>query len=211
MARPRKFNREDVLAKAMETFWEKGFQATTLDDLVKATGLERPSLYNTFGNKRQLYLEAIDHYGLEEYSAIVKMLHRVTAEESALVAVRALFEIVVEKVEKHKDHRGCFLFNTSVEQAPHDPSVKTLIHKYSDLLRKALKNILQEDTSIGPYLNKEDTIALADHFTATLMGLYTFAKAGYKAKTLRNVARMALQPLTNPELLGSVNPSLEKD
>ncbi len=197
MARPRKFDKTDVLIKATEVFWEKGFQATTLDDLVKATGLEKPSLYNAFGNKRQLYLEAIEQYGVQEYGAIITMLHSTAKETSALVAIQALLETVIEKVEKHKDHRGCFLLTTSIEQAQSDLSVETLIHKHTNLLRKALKNILQQDPSVKPYLNKEDLIALADHFTATLMGLYTFAKAGYKAKTLRNVVRIALQALTN--------------
>ena len=96
MARPRKFDRETVLVKAMDVFWAKGYESTSMEDLVDAMGINRGSLYATFGDKRRLHLESLDYF--YEYE-INRMLAPLFQPGPKLSAIREVFEEAVEWTE----------------------------------------------------------------------------------------------------------------
>jgi TetR/AcrR family transcriptional repressor of nem operon len=183
MARPREFDRQEVLAKATVLFWEKGFAATTLDELDRATGLHRGSIYNAFGDKRRLYLDCLDYYGEREMAAAAALL----AGAPAPKAIRQLFDGLVNAVVKHGKRRGCLLCNASVDEAPYDRDVEARVLAHIGALRRAFSQSLSAHRR--PETSAERTVQrrLADHLTASYMGLWVLAKAGFPEQVLRNV------------------------
>ena len=183
MARPREFDRQEVLAKATVLFWEKGFAETTLDELDRATGLHRGSIYNAFGDKRQLYLDCLDFYGEREMVAAAALL----TGEPAAKAIRQLFGGLVTAVVKDGKRRGCLLCNASVDEAPYDPAVEARVLAHIGTLRRAFSQSL---SAYRPPRTSAERVALrrlADHLTASYMGLWVLAKAGFPEQVLRNV------------------------
>lgn len=125
VGRPRKFNQEESLESAMEIFWEKGYEATSLADLMEATGLHKGSIYQTFGDKHSLFVMALKHYN----NKLFRDLQQTTARaDNALDAVRlAMFQVIDISLSENECKRGCLAMNTLVEKAPHDPEIRQVL------------------------------------------------------------------------------------
>ena len=123
MGRPYEFDRAQTLSKAMEVFWEKGYKATSIDDLVDKMGIQRGSIYNTFGDKRALFLSAVEHYGDEVTSKTLKVLE---AKGSPTGNIKKFFNTIVSTPPGRRS-RGCLISNTVVELAPHDEEVARVV------------------------------------------------------------------------------------
>src|SRR5262249_22759309 len=111
MARPREFDPDEALARAMDAFWAKGYEGTSLADLVAATGLNKASLYAAFGDKRRLYLAAIERYEREGIDKTIARLRDAADPEAAIAAV---FDSVIAAVARG-DRRGCLVCNASID------------------------------------------------------------------------------------------------
>lgn len=110
MARQKEFNIEEKVEKAMMIFWEKGYHETSLADLTEATGLQKGSLYNTFGSKENLFLEALKHYGKMSQSRLQ------LGDKDPIEHLKAFFtRLVDEGSQKKKDSKGCLIMNTRLE------------------------------------------------------------------------------------------------
>src|SRR5712671_3105788 len=114
MARQKEFNREEALQKAMEVFWSRGYEAASIQDLVKHMGINRQSLYDTFGDKHALYLQALDRYSALEGRKLLLLLE---GDGSVKRALRRLFAGVVEGSLCAGERRGCFMGNAMSELA----------------------------------------------------------------------------------------------
>ncbi len=191
MARPRKFDETQVLQSAMELFWACGYAGTSLDALDKATGLNRGSVYNAFGDKRHLYLATIDHYGQAEFSGAAA---RLRGGGPASAAIPALFDSAVDAIDAAGAERhGCFVCNASTERAPVDPLVATKVTAWLDVLRTAFARSLAKQFGVG---NDEHVSALSNQLVATYMGLQVMAKAGCTMAQLRALAAGVRHMLT---------------
>jgi TetR/AcrR family transcriptional repressor of nem operon len=139
VGRPREFDEEAALEAAMDAFWAKGFEATSMADLCTCTGLHKGSLYQAFGDKHALFMRSLQHYADTEFkeSAAVAL-----QQETPLGSIRALVRTVCSHLDAGK---GCLMINSMVELAPHDPAVKKLlasegqkrIHVVTELLTRA--------------------------------------------------------------------------
>src|SRR5882724_7701878 len=112
MGRHKEFDREETLHKAMEVFWSRGFEAASIQQLVKHMGINRQSLYDTFGDKHALYLQALDRYHEVEGRKVFELLEQPGSVKKTL---RQLFESVVEKSLRDRELRGCFMGNAMSE------------------------------------------------------------------------------------------------
>lgn len=191
MARPRKFETDDILEKAMLTFWQKGYETTSTDDLEDATGLKRGSLYNAFTSKHGLYMAVLNHYSAVKMTEVVTL---VSAQETAYEAAKSLLNFVVEDSRKQDAIRGCLLCDAAVERAPRDPDVADCVRSSFELLRNALAATAHKNTN-GPATEKQK--AEAGRLVAIYMGLRLHAKIGYSPE---EIAAMAEQEIS---LLGT--------
>lgn len=191
MPRTKEFNREEALDRAMHVFWDKGYEATSLGELLEAMGIARQSLYDTFGDKHALFLEALERYQTRRAEHMHSCLE---SAPSIPRAFRELFEGLVDESEREK-RRGCMGVSATVELAPHDPELAKVIAARQRSLEALFFRALERARELGQIAPSKDTRALARFLVAALQGLRVAATADPTSPALRDMARIALQAL----------------
>ena len=191
MARPRKFDRDEALEQAMLVFWRKGYEATYLDDLTEAMGINRPSLYNAFGDKETLYMEALGRYR-ELHGG--KMLAALRGTSFVKAGFRRIFDdLVRESVEGCC--RGCMIVNSTVEGCILGAPVTEFVKETDAASKRAFASALSEAQQKGELSVDKDPEALAAYLYSAVQGLQVRAKAGDDRKSLEAVTDLALSVL----------------
>ena len=189
MARPKAFEPDHALDAAMGVFWAKGFEATSVADLVEATGVNRASLYGTFGDKDRLFLASLQRYCDQRVEAMIDRLER---PGLPLDNVRAVFEEIIDRVERKGDRRGCFLCNSAVELGPHDPAVRSIVEAHFRGIAAGFEDALMRAQVAGDLPVGMDAPGAALMLASQVNGLRVFAKAGFSADELRRIAETTL-------------------
>ena len=192
MARTKAFDPEIALSKAMEVFWQKGYTATSVHDLVTAMGINRGSLYDTFIDKRHLFLQAIAHYHDTVVTAAIAHLQ---APCAARAEIEQHFLDLATRASADRQQRGCLMTNTVVELAGQDAEVASLLKQSMLRVEEAFYRALMRAQAQGEISSDKDIWALAQYFTSSLQGLRVMAKAGADATTLQSLVRLILQAL----------------
>jgi AcrR family transcriptional regulator len=191
MARPREFDRDWALRQAMTVFWEHGYEATSTDDLLRVMGIGRQSMYDAFGDKRRLYLEALQLYETETGS---ELFARIASASSPFTALREHVLSVAEGTPLERS-RGCFYVNATTELASSDPDVGQLVRANSTRCVAAFEAILKEAKRRGEVDATVDERVAANFLLSTIRGLRVSAKAGVSPEDLRGIASLALSSL----------------
>ena len=155
VGRPREFDEEQVLAAAMDAFWRKGYEATSLADLTECTGLNKASLYRVFGDKHQLFMAALKNYADMEFRETTAV---VSESASPLTNLRAVVQKVCEDAGSEK---GCLMINSMVETAPHDPEVKQLLQEFGTHRLQAIRGMIAQAQAAGEIRPEFDPEKLA--------------------------------------------------
>lgn len=184
MARPREFDREAALQNAIGVFWSKGFAATSTDDLRKAMGIGRQSLYNAFGDKRQLYLEALSAYQRKSTS---EHIARLTAPESPLDGIRDLLAGLASEDAALRS-LGCMGVGSVCEFGATDPELVSMREKLAALLAARLVERIREGQAKGEIAESLDPEEAAALVQVTMTGLQVAARGGADPGELRAVA-----------------------
>jgi TetR/AcrR family transcriptional repressor of nem operon len=192
MPRPMTFDKTDALDKVLALFWDHGFEATSIRDMTKELGITATSLYNAFGDKRQLFLLALERY-LEERQAA--RLAKLDAEVSPRRAIELLFRGAIEPCISEEDRRGCFLANAALERAPHDPQVRAVVLKGFEQTEGFLARKLAEAEAAGEIAGMDKPGELARGLLAAFLGLRSLVRAGAPETTLRDALKGALSVL----------------
>lgn len=190
MARPREFDQDEAVEKAMHAFWAHGYEATSLDDLCDAMGIGRSSLYHSFGSKRELLFAALDKY--DEVNVKPYIQRALDRPGDVREAIGALFEIAIERIIDNGDRRGCFLGNCAAELATDDPeAAKRVAAGLARIETRIYRRLVaaQEDGEIAA---DKDVRALARFVTSSLQGLRIFGKAQANRAALKDIAKTAL-------------------
>jgi TetR/AcrR family transcriptional repressor of nem operon len=191
MARPKEFNPDAAVDQAMRVFWAKGYEATSLDDLCDATGLNRSSLYGTFESKRELYFKSLESYARNGTAHIAQRLDRHPVRQAFAMFIQGLIDDIVAGPGR----RGCFVGNCAAELARTDrqaadhvrESLRSIEAVFADALERARKrNELRADTDIA---------GLARFLTAGIQGLRLFGKANPDREALEDIAKWILRAL----------------
>jgi len=190
MARPRSFDCDVILDRAVETFREKGFDGTSIEDLEKATGLRRASLYGAFGDKRALYLAALKRY---QGTKGVRLLEELNAAKTGRAAIERLFTIAVE--EAVKDSSGCLLANAASERSAHDDRVARCVEDNRRRVEGALLAAVLRGRADGSVKERGEARASARFLFAATLGLRALARTGCGRGELKAVAGEALRTL----------------
>ena len=191
--RPKEFEREVALKGAMETFWKQGYEATSVSDLVEATGINRGSMYDTFGSKYDLYLEALREYAENSTDQLSQILN--SDRGSGLENLRSFFDYIEEKLYSGEVCLGCMVLNAAVELGPQNAEITSLVKKVSADQKKLISMALGsvEADQQGSYSSSNDQLA---EFTMNhLRGLIVSAKSGASRETVRNNIEFLFQIL----------------
>ncbi|NEP01029.1 MAG: TetR/AcrR family transcriptional regulator [Symploca sp. SIO2E9] len=192
MARHKEFDREDVLKKAMETFWCYGYKATSVQELVESMGINRGSLYDTFGGKSSLFQAALAQY---EEIVVKKTIAHLEAPGAAKVAIVNYFYNLIDHAVADAQRKGCLVTNSAVELCSHDPDTATRIVANLHRVENALKKALVRAQEKGEISSKHDLTALASFLTCTLQGLQVISKVNPDPEVLRKIAEIVLSVL----------------
>ena len=176
----------------MQVFWSKGYEATSLSDLIGAMKLSKSSFYDTFGSKHEVFLSAIEHYK-KPVSAQVSAVSSLDAPARKLI--ESLFERAVSRMTEEGGQRGCFLNNCAVEVALHDPAAAKLIGGGFGIMEDTFHALVERGQREGEIEPEKDARALARYLTSSLNGLMVVGKANPDSEALSDVARTALTVL----------------
>ena len=192
MARHKEFDRDEALHKAMEVFWSRGYEAASIQELVNHMGINRQSLYDTFGDKHALYLQALDRYREVEGRKLFESLERPGSVKKSL---RQLFEGVVEGALCQGQRRGCFMGNAMSELAGRckDTAARTCSNMAA--AEGAFYRALLRGKKEGELKGVRDPRAVARFLYSSLQGLVLMAKATQDRKTLEDVVKITLSVL----------------
>jgi TetR/AcrR family transcriptional repressor of nem operon len=174
MVRPRAFDEEQALQEAMELFWEKGYEATSLSDLTVKMGIQRPSLYAAFGDKKELFEAALRKYNKSHSSYVRARLQSVASVKEAF---RSLFEGIVAEGYEEGPNRGCFCINVMVELAPHDAKFEVLTREHQMYLAAIFQETVERGIRSGELRNDVNAKSLAQTLVISLIGLTVFLKS----------------------------------
>lgn len=192
MPRPREFDPESALESAMQVFWNKGFEATSLADLTEAMGISRSSLYDTFGSKQDLYLAALDHYNA---SVTQETVDTARAEGDARARIASIFADVIDRLTTDGDRRGCFLGNCVTEGAGFDAGAEAKVQGGFGMVEDALAELVARGKQDGSVTTAKETRAVARFLFASFHGLFVIGKANADPQMLREIADTALTVL----------------
>ncbi|MTE18085.1 TetR family transcriptional regulator [Streptomyces sp. TRM43335] len=192
MARTKEFDPDVVLQRAMDLFWERGYEATSMADLVEHLGIGRASLYGTFGSKHDLYLAAMRRYLRGSEAGFVTALAQ---PGPALPAVRAFVESWVTEALTDPNRRGCLVVNAAVELSPRDPEVARQVEVSWSVVETALVSSLLRAQAQGELAADKDPHEIAHFLLVVMQGVRVIARAAPEAERLRAAARLALAAL----------------
>lgn len=198
MGRHFEFNREKTLTKAMEVFWQKGYKATSIKDLIDHTGLKPGSIYNTFGDKHSLFIAAIEHYGEVVTTQTIKVLN---SPGSPVENIKKFFNEIINRSSDRKC-RGCLITNTVVELAPHDEETAKVVNSMLKKIERAFYECLKEAQELGEVSNESNIEALASYYSSSTHGLIVTGKSATSRKQMKNIVDVILSTLSSPTKQG---------
>ncbi len=193
MARPREFERQEVITRAMNVFWRKGFEATSIQDLVAATGLNRGSLYNAFGDKAGLFAAVMETYAAAAPSS--ELLRALEAGDPARSAIETFFATLVERGSTDKERRGCLIVNTASELVSRDHRVAQWMKTAARRQEETLTTLVERGQAAGEIAPWRDSKALGRFLFAAAQGLIVTGKVDPDPAVLEDIAAMALSLL----------------
>ncbi|PCH80946.1 MAG: hypothetical protein COB90_06695 [Hyphomicrobiales bacterium] len=192
VGRTPEFDREDVLDRALLLFWQKGFHATSIRDLVDVTGLGKASIYNAFGNKEQFFKTVLDRYAMQSEQA---QLQRLDAVTPASEAIRIYFEDLIRFSVTIGPRLGCLYTNTAVELAPRLEKMENYLKGQFEKTEERLATTIRrghDDGSIPTSVVPETT---ANILLNVAFGIRVQARLGSSEEKLRGIVEGSMAAL----------------
>jgi len=189
MARPRTFEETSALDAAMNCFWRRGYEATSVRDLAAAMGIGGTSLYNAFRDKRTLFVRALERY---MDGATRERIARLEQTLPPKQAVQRFIGDIIERSVNDPDRRGCFLINSALEVAPHDPELGDEIARRLSEIEGFFRRAIKAGQADGTIPRDRDARDLARLLLGVLLGIRVLARSKPERALLEGVARPAL-------------------
>lgn len=205
MPRRPEYQRSAVLRRATELFWRRGYGATSVADLVAATGLKPGSLYAAFGSKKGLFLEVLDRYNagfLADLDACV------SAAPSPVGAIRALLEAMADVSLGRNGRRGCLAVNALLEMAEHDADIAAALRAHNETLRARLQAVLERAAADGELGAGQDPRQLASFVINNLWGMRVLCKSAPDRQSLQAIVEGVMSAIAAPASGGQLDGEL---
>ncbi|WP_341319014.1 TetR/AcrR family transcriptional regulator [Paraburkholderia sp. IMGN_8] len=190
--RPREFDTDTVLASASQVFWNHGYHATSIDDLCKATGLLRGSLYGVFGDKHGIMLAALDHYA---EGSVARLAERLNAPVAPEVALRHALMHYARVASALTGERSCFITNTTLEMQPGDEELRTRVAAIQRRMATLLAAAVIRGQASGAFDSTLDEKAVGDFLLCVIQGLRVLGRVAHGEDALTNIVNVAMRAL----------------
>lgn len=185
MPRQPEFDPATALDAAMTQFWQYGYFDTSVDDLVKATGVSRYGLYGTFGGKRELFLKALDNY---RDVLVTYQLRGLEAEDAGWAEIEAYFDGLLELAKTPRGQAGCFMCNSATELAPHEAEVEAKVGAHLGRLQRAFRKALENAKGRGD-LNELDVDMYADVLVGVTQSMFVLSRTPKNLSIIQNLVK----------------------
>lgn len=187
MARSKEFDEEVVLDKAVKLFACKGFNATSAQEVVDALGISRSSLYDTFGDKRTLFLRALEKYRFESDT---KFINHLDSTENPRDTLQQFLDNTVSNIIADTTCKGCFMLNSSIELSSHDAEVNKIVSQNRKNLEDAFFRLIKKGQELGQFTHKHSALSLARYLYSAIIGMQSLGKSDTDKTGLHDVARL---------------------
>jgi TetR/AcrR family transcriptional repressor of nem operon len=195
MARLKAFDEQRAIDAAVDCFWARGYEATSVRDLADSMGIGGASLYNAYGDKRALFTRSLERYASR---SMRERIARLEARHRPKEAIRAFLAEIIDRSLKDPDRRGCLLVNSALDVAPHDARTGRVVAGYLDEIRAFFRRNLDAAHKAGQVPRRLDPEEVSGHLLGVVLGIRVLARTGAKRKALEAVARPALDLLDFP-------------
>ena len=192
MARPREFDPNDALQSAIELFWEKGYYDSSVDEVVKRSGVAKYGLYGTFGTKRELFLKALNQYAIDRHRDIQRPIRKPNA---SLPEIRAFFRQATKLMTQENHVRGCLICNTGIELGSRDPEIRDFVRNFFRDLAKVLQRCLVRAVDQGELEASNDIAGLASYLATEFRAVLMLAASEHSRRDIERHLAVALQVL----------------
>jgi TetR/AcrR family transcriptional regulator, transcriptional repressor for nem operon len=189
MPKVKLFNETEALENAKNVFWQKGFNATSMQDLVSGMQISRQSLYDTYGNKEALFLQCLNKYQQESNNNVCQNLNYTGNLKQTLLN---FFNAIVDDIVGDKTQKGCFMLNTLIEVVPENKAAKTVVKKNYDKLEAELINLFDKAKQKEKYSSVFNANELATHFITLLHGMRLIGKIKKDKQSLQKMVEMGM-------------------
>jgi len=170
----KRYDETEVLERAMEAFWARGYEATSIGDLVTATGVNRGSLYAAFASKRGLFLRALSHYDRRHRADFLARIARAHAPRAAILAA---FSEVITAAAGGENRKGCLLVNTAIELSPHDPEIARFVAASLAEVEGFFRTMIEAGQAEGSIPGDRDPAATAQALLGLFLGLRVLSRS----------------------------------
>jgi TetR/AcrR family transcriptional regulator, transcriptional repressor for nem operon len=189
MARPREFDEDTALEAAIECFWQRGYEATSVRDLADKMGISAPSLYNAYGDKHALFVQALERYLDHSMRARIKRLEDSLSPKQA---IRRFIGEIIERSVSDRERRGCFLINSALEVAPHDRELGAFIADRFAEIEAFFYRSIKAGQAEGAIPRDRGARDIARLLLGVLLGIRVLARSKPEQALLEGIARPAL-------------------
>ncbi len=186
--RPREFDIDEATRDAMEVFWQNGFHATSLPDLIEGMGLTRGSIYKAYDDKRSIYLAALDSYVDGKLDRIAAKLERADKR----VAIRDTLALIARECAAELGRKGCFVTAALAEMVPNDPDVEARSIRLLSGLERLFSDAITEGKASGSISSRTPTAVLAKTIVCMSVGLSVLGKLGPTERANRKLTDVAM-------------------
>ncbi len=195
MGRLKAFDEDLAVDRAVDCFWLRGYQATSVRDLADHMGIGGASLYNAYGDKRALFIAALARYADRSMRERIERLQKSGQPKQA---IRAFLAEIVERSLEDPDRKGCLLVNSALDVAPHDAAIGKVVAGYLGELRAFFRRNLEAARGAGQVPRRTEPDEVAGHLLGVVLGIRVLARTGAGRAQLEAVARPALRLLDMP-------------
>nr|WP_233167326.1 TetR/AcrR family transcriptional regulator [Paenibacillus roseus] len=176
--------------KAVQLFWEQGYEKTSIADLVEHMGIHRRSLYDTFGDKQALYMQAMNRYG---QTINTTLEYRIKGSETAREAMESIFDFMIEDLDSAP--AGCMYVNTAVELGLRDNAANEMTTKGFIRTEQLLARIIRQGQVAGEFATSRDADELAELLHNALIGIRVWKRTSADLKKLHRIAKLSMEIL----------------
>lgn len=192
MVRTRSFDPSAALTQVVDLFTAKGYAETSMEDIVKATGVSRYGLYGTFGNKRELFEQALDQYAEQMGKAA---FIRLTEPDATLEHIRTLFHERIDDLYSCADVRGCMFIHTAMELAPGDADMRDVLQRFIKRMMAAFRKGLESAQARGEVRTDLDAREASAILASTMFGIAVLGRMGFPRDTLECIVDCTLKAM----------------
>lgn len=192
MARPKTFDENQTLEKAVGLFWRKGYHASSIQDVVDTLGINRASLYDTYGDKHTLYVKALQRYCAGQAQTMNRQLQE---PGSALHKIKMLLESVVKIALNDPERKGCFIVNTAMELVNQDAEISRIAADYQRETEGFLEQLIRQGQRTGEITTTREAAMLARFVFSSISGLRVVGKMNPDSQALEHIAGVTLKAL----------------